>query len=157
MQMKIKELFPPGGIPEEDYKTLTFLDRVDEVFEVIVLRIKDVFASIPDKKCGPLYHGWQRVTGLDDPGSGLRRRCDYYEDLNLSNTKEHFESVNPEDMLVFSPNRVTVFLQRPITTGEQRSGMGIGRPIRKFKRPEEVIKKYEKMRHAHIIMEYKNA
>lgn len=157
MKMKIKELFPPGAIPEEDNKMLSFLDQIDNVFGAILLRIKDVFSSTPDKIQGPLYHDWQRITGLNDPGSGLRRRCDYHDGLNLSNTKEHFKAVNPEDRLEFSPNKVSIFFKEPITTKKQRSGMRVGRAIRKFKRPEDVIKKYEQMRHAHIIMEYKNA
>lgn len=157
MKMKIKELFPPGSIPEEDNKMLSFLDQIDEVFAAILLRIKNVFSSTPDQNHGPLYQDWQRITGLEDPGNGLRRRCDYHDGLNLSNTKEHFKSVNPEDRLEFSPNQVTVFLKRRITIREQRSGQRTGRPIRKFKRPKEVIKKYEQMRHAHVIMEYKNA
>ena len=155
--MKISELYPPGAIPSEDEKTLTFLDKIDVVFEGIIARIRDVFSSTPDNMKGPLYADWQRITCSASPVNGLRRRCDYFGGINLSNTKEHFKSVNPEDRIIFSPNKVGVFLKRPIITSEQRSGMRIGSSLRTFKRPEEVINGYEKMRHAHIIMEYKNA
>ena len=155
--MKISELYPPGAIPSKDDKTRTFLDRVDTIFGVIIERIADIFSSTPENKKGPLYADWKRITGSASPGNALRRRCDYHGGINLSNTKEHFKSVNPEDRIIFSPNKVSVYLKRPIIIGQQRSGMRIGSSLRSFKRPEEVIKGYEKMRHAHIIMEYKNA
>lgn len=155
--MKISELYPPGAIPSEDEKTLSFFDKIDAVFEGIIARIRDVFSSTPDNEKGPLYTDWQRITGSASPGNALRRRCDYFGGINLSNTKEHFKNVNPEDRLIFFPNKVSVFLKRPIITGLQRSGMRIGSALSSFKRPEEVIKGYEKIRHAHIIMEYKNA
>ena len=115
--MKISELYPPGAIPSKDDKTRTFLDRVDTIFGVIIERIADIFSSTPENKKGPLYADWKRITGSASPGNALRRRCDYYGGINLSNTKEHFNSVNPEDRIIFSPNKVSVYLKRPIIIG----------------------------------------
>ena len=155
--MKISELYPPGAIPSEDDKTNSFLDKIDTVFEGIIARIRDIFSSTPENKKGPLYTDWQRITGSSSPGNALRRRFDYHGGINLSNTKEHFKSVNPGDKLEFSPSKVTVYLKKRVETQVMKSGLRVGGRLRNFTRPERDIQKYEKMRHAHIIMEYKNA
>ena len=155
--MKIIELFPPGSIPEGDLGARDFLEKIDGVFGKIIERIIAVFKSTPENEKGPLYEDWKRITGSDSPSESLRRRCDYHRGVNLSNTKEHFKSVNPGDKLEFSPSKVTVYLNKRIDTQVMKSGLRIGGRLRNFTRPERDIQKYEKMRHAHIIMEYKNA
>ena len=155
--MKINELFPPGAVPEDDTKTHRFLGQIDGFFSGIIERLEEVFGSTPNNKKGPLYERWQKVTGSGDPESAFRRRCDYHKGENLSNTKEHFKSVNPGTRLEFAASRVKVFLGDPTKTINFKAGSRIGRPLREFERPEETIESYEKMRHAHIIMEYHNA
>lgn len=156
--MSIIELFPPGSIPEGDNKTRDYLSKIDSVFERILDRAKLIARSTPENENGPLFEDWMRITLSDRPKEALKRRCDYYRGENLSNTKQHFLKVDEDNKLKFEVNQVTVYLKEPIKrVSIVRSGMKIGRPLRTFTRPEKVIKKYEKMRHAHIIMRYKNA
>ena len=156
--MNIIELFPPGAIPEGDVKTRNYLIKINGVYERILDRARSISGSTPENENGPLFEDWKRITQSDRPKEALRRRCDYYRGENLSNTKEHFLKVDEDNKLEFENNKVTVYLKEPIKrVSIARSGMRIGRPLRTFTRPEKVIKKYEKMRHAHIIMRYKNA
>lgn len=155
--MSLIDLLPPGSVPEGDSKTREFFQRIDGVFAAIVLRMNDVFSSTPSKVTGPLYADWQRITGSDNPQDALRRRCDYFKGMNLSNTREHFLKVDEDNRVELGVNKVVIFLRKPIITGKMRSLSRIGRRLQEFKRPKDVIKKYEKMRHAHVIMEYKNA
>lgn len=156
--MNIIDLFPPGSIPEGDDKTRHYLSKIDGIYQWLLARAESISQSTPENEKGPLFEDWKRITGSDRPKEALKRRCDYYRGENLSNTKEHFLKVDEDNKLEFETNKVTVYLKEPIKrVSIVRSGMKIGRPLRTFTRPEKVIKKYEKMRHAHIIMRYKNA
>lgn len=153
----IKQLFPPGSLPENDHKARLLIDSVAKEFDRVLHTLSALVESIPDKEEeGLLTDRWRKITGAQVPVSRLVSKGFLAgPGLYVSNTTDHFSSIADVEISA-SPNHITVTKIKNIRISI-RAGARICGALATFDRDEDTVDTFERMRHAHVKMTYKES
>lgn len=149
----LKNLFPPGVIRDDDNQVCSLLTCLEQEFLVTESVLEQVVNGASDVQGGIFKDRWQKITDAKNPQTRLTSKGFSTTKWNLSNTKEHFESMGRGLKVVTGNNSIKIDgiknMRLPLKCQDH-----IGNPLATFYRDESLIDSIERMRHAHIEMTY---
>lgn len=160
MSETLKKLLPPGALPDEDERAHALIEKLGLEYQRIKDRLDEVVGSIPDQT-GSLDERWQKITASDNPQARLSSKgfpvnLPGKPSFYVSNTNAHFKSIG-KDVEVSSAANHTRICGITNKRTSLRCGGRSNAALAEFRRDEDIIDTYERVRHAHIKITYEES